>query len=76
MTVTLVVSVMARISLPGVSDADAEVVHAAGVAGDRQLLADDLQDRHACSRHGTRLSPMSRLTCRVSTVAYVVNPDT
>ena len=42
----------------------------------RQLLADDLQDRHACSRHGTRLSPMSRLTCRVSAVTYVVNPHT
>jgi hypothetical protein len=47
-----------------------------GCGRDRQLLADDLQDRHACSRHGTRLSPMSPLTCRVSTVTYVVNPDT
>jgi hypothetical protein len=42
----------------------------------RQLLADDFQDRHACSRHGTGLSPMSRLTCRVSAVTYVVNPHT
>ena len=47
-----------------------------GRGRDRKLLADDLQDRHACSRHGTRLSPMSRLTCRVSTVTYLVNPDT
>jgi len=47
-----------------------------GRVRDRKFLADDLQDRHACSRHGTRLSPMSRLTCRVSTVTYVVNPGT
>jgi hypothetical protein len=47
-----------------------------GRVGDRQFFADDLQDRHACSRHDTRLSPMSRLTCRVSTVTYVVTPDT
>jgi hypothetical protein len=43
---------------------------------DRQFLADDLQHRHASSRHGTRLSPMSRLTCHVSTVTDVVNPHT
>jgi len=44
--------------------------------GDRELFGDDLQDSDPGFRHAPGLSPMSRLMCHVSGVAYVVNPGT
>ena len=42
--------------------------------GDAQFLADDLQDGDSSTGHEPRLSPMTRLMCRLSDVAYVVDP--
>ncbi len=53
-----------------------DAVFAGGLA-DGELSGNDLQDRDfMLGRHGSPLSPMSRLICRVSVVAYVVNSHT
>ena len=44
--------------------------------GDGQLRGDDLQDGHPMLRHAPELSRMSRLTWRLSAVAYVLDSDT
>jgi hypothetical protein len=46
-----------------------------GRGGDGRLCGDDLEDSHPMLRHG-RDCPMSRLTCRLSGVTYVVDSDT
>jgi hypothetical protein len=51
------VQVLAGVPVPG------------GRVRDRKLLADDLQDRHACFRHGPDCHP-----CRDSGVAYQLSP--
>lgn len=44
--------------------------------GDRHLPGDDLQHHDTMLRRHPPLSPMTRLTCRRSPVAYVANPHT